>query len=160
EFPLNSLKTVPIWNELEQLLDNPYQVQLCSSSASTFPLVQSTPGTTQITGSPPAPTYPAYCSNLTVFAPPGRGRPSFGVLLPPLMCHPLNYNPTTGEEMRLLTPGFHATPWQVPDQLVRCGPPNPPGSPAGCDGTRSVTTPTGVVTTGPNDPNRWVWTYR
>src|SRR5690349_6468746 len=31
EVPLNSLKTVPIWNELEQLLDNLYNVALCSS---------------------------------------------------------------------------------------------------------------------------------
>src|SRR4029434_9345965 len=41
EVPLNSLKTVPIWNELEQLLDNPYNVALCSAlPASIDPLVR------------------------------------------------------------------------------------------------------------------------
>src|SRR5919204_2684345 len=61
EVPLASLKTAPIWNELERLLDNPYQVALCSSLAGADPLVQTTPGTTQITGSPTTPIYPAYC---------------------------------------------------------------------------------------------------
>ena len=54
EVPLNSLKTVPIWNEMEQLLDNPYNVALCSAlPASVDPLVRNTPGTTFISGSPP-----------------------------------------------------------------------------------------------------------
>ena len=77
EVPLNSLKTLPIWNELEQLLDNPYRVQTCATSTSTAPLVQGTPGTTQITGSPNTPIWPAYCSNGVV------RRPGFGSLLPP-----------------------------------------------------------------------------
>src|SRR4051812_17123986 len=56
EVPLNSLKTVPTWNELEQLLDNPYTVAPCSSLPATVdPLVRNTPGTTQITGSPVVP---------------------------------------------------------------------------------------------------------
>jgi cytochrome c peroxidase len=132
EFPLSSLKTVPIWNELEQLLDNPYAVALCSSlppSASNTALVRNTPGTTQFPGSPPSPIYPAYCSNGVV------RRPGFGIALPPLLVHPLNYNATTGEEMRLLNPGFPGTGWRVPDELVLTG--------ALPDGT-----------------NRWDWTYR
>jgi hypothetical protein len=45
EVPLMSLKEVPTWNELEQLLDNPYNVALCSSlPASVDPLVRNTPG--------------------------------------------------------------------------------------------------------------------
>src|SRR5439155_15797610 len=59
EVPLNSLKNVPIWNDLEQLLDNPYNVVPCSSLSATPPagmdpvvwgLIRNTPGTTQITG--------------------------------------------------------------------------------------------------------------
>jgi hypothetical protein len=108
EVPLASLKTVPTWNELEQLLDNPYRVTLCSN------LGLNVPGTTQIPGSPTAVIpFPSYCSNGV------ERRPGFGVTLPPFLVHPLNYNPTTGEEMRLLNPAFPQTPWKVPDQLVQ-----------------------------------------
>jgi cytochrome c peroxidase len=116
EFPLSSLKTVPIWDELEQLLDNPYRQTLCTDG---------TPGTTKVTGSPTAVVYPAYCSSSAL-----TRRPGFGITLPPLLLHPLNYNPTTGEEMRMLNPGFPGAPWQVPDELVQDG------------------------------PNHWTWTYR
>jgi cytochrome c peroxidase len=44
----------------------------------------------------------------------------------------LNYNPTTGEEMRLLNPFFPETEFDVPDQLVQ----------------------------DPNDLNHWYWTYK
>jgi len=45
----SALKTLPIWNEIEQMLDNPYNLALCSSlPASVDPLVRNTPGTTQI----------------------------------------------------------------------------------------------------------------
>jgi hypothetical protein len=116
EFPLNSLKTVPIWDELEQLLDNPYRQTLCTDG---------TPGTTKVTGSPSAVVYPSYCSSSAL-----TRRPGFGITLPPLLLHPLNYNPTTGEEMRMLNPSFPGAPWQVPDELVQDG------------------------------PNHWTWTYR
>ena len=67
EVPLSSLKEVPIWNELEQLLDNPYNVALCSSlPASVEPLVRNTPGTTSIPGSPPPLVFPAYCTTSAV----------------------------------------------------------------------------------------------
>ena len=138
EFPLASLKTVPIWNELEKLLDNPYQVALCSSLGSAPSLVQNMPGTTHITGSPTAVVYPAYCTNFADPVTGIRGRPAFGVTLPPLLVHPLNYNPTTGEEMRLLNPAFPGAPWQVPDELVQC-----PACPSGTQ-----------------DPNQWEWSYR
>src|SRR5919197_865612 len=140
EVPLASLKTAPIWNELEKLLDNPYQVALCSSLATgrANPLVRNTPGTTLITSgvnsSPIVPVYPAYCSNFAADPVTGnvRGRPEFGVTLPPLMVHPLNYNPTTGEEMRLLNPTFPGAPWKVPDRILPSA----------------------------TDPNMWQWTYR
>jgi hypothetical protein len=60
EVPLQSLKNVPTWYELEQMLDNPYNASLCASLPTTVDaLVRNTPGTTQITGSPTAPIYPA-----------------------------------------------------------------------------------------------------
>jgi cytochrome c peroxidase len=113
EVPLASLKTLPIWNELEQLLDNPYNVALCSSlPLAVDPLVRNTPGTTQITGSPTAAIYPAYCTTASVVR-----RPGFGVTLPPLLVHPLNYNPTDGEEMRLINPAYGGGRWVVPLEI-------------------------------------------
>jgi len=167
EFPLNSLKSLPIWNELEQLLDDPYRQALCSSlslglqadGTTVSGLDRTTSGTTFIEGSPPPVVYPAYCSRGVV------RRPGFGVALPPLMLHPLNYNPTDGEEMRLLNPGFAGAPWIVPDHLVQCGSPEALNlaltAPTGCEGTRTAIGPGGLPVTsiGPFDSNRWVWTY-
>ena len=80
EVPFTSLKNVPTWSELEQLLDNPYAVSLDPT----------TPGNDQ--------GFPSYrATGIT-------RRPGFGVTLPSLLVHPLNYNPTTGEEMRLHQP--------------------------------------------------------
>ena len=93
EVPFTSLKNVPTWSELEQLLDNPYA----------FAADPGTPGNDQ--------GFPSYRSNIT-------RRPGFGVALPQFLVHPLNYNPTTGEEMRLLNPGFPATSFEVTSELV------------------------------------------
>lgn len=136
EFPLQSMKSVPIWNELEQLLDNPYAVQTCATLPAAVPaLIRNTPGTTVLPGSPPAVVYPAYCTRVAPSTPNGTDvvvrRPSFGVTLPPLLVHPLNYNPTTGEEMRLLNPAFPGASWLVP----------------------------GALEQDPGDPNRWIWSY-
>src|SRR5918911_1681281 len=100
EFPLTSLKEVPNWNEVEQLLDNPYGVVADPA----------TPGNNQ--------GYSSYRSNIT-------RRPAFGVSLPQFLVHPLNFNPNIGEEMRLLNPDFAGAAWQVPDELVQ-DPANPP----------------------------------
>jgi cytochrome c peroxidase len=92
ETPPGSLKTTPIWNELEQLLDNPYAVTtVCNDAAGPVP------GTREAEfGITVLPNWPSYCSTIV-------RRPSFsGVVLPPLLVHPLNYNPTTGVEMRLI----------------------------------------------------------
>ena len=158
EVPLNSLKNVPTWNEIEQLLDNPYLAALCSSLTAAPPLVQNTPGTTgnaNIPGSPTAVFYPAYCSSNGLLR-----RPGFGVTLPPLLLHPLNYNPTDGEEMRLLNPRFPARTWRAPDQLVQCSSAAGAAIPR-CGGTITVNNGFGVpFTTGPFDVARWVWTYK
>lgn len=146
EVPLNSLKTIPIWNELEQLLDNPYNVALCSALPTTVdPLVRGTPGTTQITGSPPPLAFPAYCTTSSVLR-----RPSFGgVTLPPLMMHPLNYNTPTGEEMRLLNPDYPGGNWVVPSDLLQCGSPEAAANPQ----------VRGVCALRGNNPNVWVQAY-
>jgi cytochrome c peroxidase len=100
EVPFTSLKNVAIWDELEQLLDNPYQVTLDSG----------TPGNDQ--------GFPSYRATGVA------RRPGFGVDLPPLLVHPLNYNPTTGEEMRLINSEYPGGPFDVVDQLVE----DPPGT--------------------------------
>ncbi|HET8541872.1 MAG TPA: cytochrome c peroxidase [Anaeromyxobacter sp.] len=127
EVPLASLKQVPIWNELEQLLDNPYAMALCSAMAGQPVLVQNTPGNEQ--------GFPAYCATIT-------RRAGFGVTLPPLLVHPLNYNTGSGEEMRLLNVNYPGGAFDVPAELVQCTVPNdPPGCPE------------------IPDPNRWVWRF-
>jgi cytochrome c peroxidase len=98
EVPFTSLKNVPTWAELEQLLDNPYVVTLDPS----------TPGNDQ--------GFPSYRATGVI------RRPGFGVTLPSLLVHPLNYNTTTGEEMRLLNPKYPGGPFFVTNQLIE-GPP-------------------------------------
>jgi cytochrome c peroxidase len=124
EVPFASLKSVPTWNELEQLLDNPYLATLDPS----------TPGNAQ--------GFPSYrATGIT-------RRPGFGVTLPPLLVDPLNYNPTTGEEMRLLNRDYLGGQFSIPDQLVQCVLPNPQGVnplPPGCPA---------------NDPNTYVWAFK
>src|SRR5882762_9838796 len=151
EVPLNSLKTTPIWNELEQLLDNPYNVALCSALPATGPnavdpLVRNTPGTTQITGSPIPLAFPASCTTGAVIRSPTLG----GVKLPPLMMHPLNYNATTGEEMRLLNPAYPGGNWVVPGELLQCG-----SAAANAD----ISVRMNCLLRG-NNPNIWVQQYK
>jgi len=99
EVPFTSLKNVPTWSELEQLLDNPYLV--------TFD--PSTPGNDS--------GFPSYrATGIT-------RRPGFGVTLPSLLIHPLNYNPTTGEEMRLINSLYPGGTFNVVDHLELVGDP-------------------------------------
>ncbi|TMB09847.1 MAG: hypothetical protein E6J65_28525, partial [Deltaproteobacteria bacterium] len=89
ETPFSSLKGgPPTWNEVEQLLDNPYGVTTgCSDSAGVLP--------------PNDQGFPSYCTNASFIR-----RPSFGPVLPPMLVHALNQNPATGAEMRLLNPNY------------------------------------------------------
>ena len=136
EVPFASLKSVPTWNELEQLLDNPYLVTLDTV----------TPGNAQ--------GYPSYRATGVT------RRPGFGVTLPPLLVDPLNYNPTTGEEMRLLNPDYTGGRFSIPDELIQCSGPEGLTVP-GCDGTRTIANAVGaLVTTGPFDPSRYVWRFK
>jgi len=104
ESPYASLKTVPTWNELEQLLDNPYRV--------THDPV--TPGNFD--------GWPSYRSSIVrrpAFLTPGSTLLNPGPSLPQLIVHPLNYNPTDGEEMRILNRFYPGGPFSVPDQLYQ-----------------------------------------
>lgn len=115
EVPFTSLKNVPTWSELEQLLDNPYLVTPDPA----------TPGNDQ--------GFPSYRATGVV------RRPGFGVTLPPLLVHPLNYNTTTGEEMRLINRLYPGGNFGVIDELVE----SPPGS-----GTYTWTRATVPITPG------------
>jgi cytochrome c peroxidase len=117
ETPPQSLKGAPTnWNELEQLLDNPYLYTWGAACNDGKGLV---PGTEQ--------GYPTYCTPRTTLTGPVGGtffrRPTtvdnqgrFSVsTLPPMLLHPLNYNPQTafGVEMRILNPDYQGTRFQV-----------------------------------------------
>src|ERR1700745_739547 len=116
ETPAQSLKEAPTtWNEIEQLLDNPYLYTwgaTCNDAKGTIP------GNEQ--------GYPTYCTPAKAIALPFPNatttfvrRPTFrpaGCVagtpgcdtLPPLLVHPLNYNPQTGfgAQMRILNPNY------------------------------------------------------
>jgi cytochrome c peroxidase len=104
ETPFQSLKEVPVWSELEQMLDNPLAISACPPDASGQAALGNGQGFT------------ARCTNIQrrrSFLPPGcTYDPSTGLppcndaLLPRFAVHPLNYNPMTGEQARILDPAF------------------------------------------------------
>lgn len=111
ESPLDSLKGVPIWDELEQMLDNPYQfvfdptVRGNDQGWPSYRLTQSRRRSfiyRNGAGQPCAPGSPG-CAE---------------VPLSRHLIHPLNYNHSTGEELRLLNLGFEGADWEVPGDLV------------------------------------------
>lgn len=150
EVPLASLKTAPTWNELEQLLDNPYAVKLCSQLTNAevggslvANLLRGTPGNDQ--------GYPSYCTLIhRRGAELGLGQTVFGVQLLPLLVDPLNYNPTTGEEMRLLNPAYGGGSFPVPVELVQC-------SDTGNSNYGSVAAACASHT---SPANTWIWAYQ
>jgi cytochrome c peroxidase len=101
ETPAESLKRVmPTWNEIEQLLDNPYVYTWGAACNDAKGIV---PGNDQ--------GYPTYCTDSTFIR-----RPTFSaVTLPRMLVHPLNYNPQTGfgAQMRLLNPNYRGGNFQV-----------------------------------------------
>jgi cytochrome c peroxidase len=110
EVPFVSLKkSPPTWNEIEQLMDNPYATAVgaaCNDTAGAIP------GNDQ--------GYPTYCTNASFIR-----RPAFDVTLPPMLVHPLNYNPGVGAEMRLINPHYTGTP--IPGAVgATCGGPAQP----------------------------------
>jgi len=112
ETVLGTLKEVPIWDELEQMLDNPYQFALDPSVRGNFQ------------------GWPSYRSTQprrrSFIYRNGAGQPcaplSNGCNEVPLaghIIHPLNYNFQGGEELRLLNIDFDETDWitPVPDRF-------------------------------------------
>lgn len=108
---LSTLKETPTWNEIEQMLDNPYAVELdptVGGNTQGWPSYRSTlPRRRSFiyrddSGNPCAPGS-AGCTEVT---------------LPGFVVHPLNYNYQGGEELRLLNPDFAGASWQVPYQLI------------------------------------------
>ncbi len=189
ETPMMTLKQVPIWNELQQLLDNPYAVQGntvtdipgliggCTTTAG--PCVDAAgpiPGTGECEmgptpGSPKfkvLPDFPTYCTNPAAgfkrrpsFLPPGcTYDPSTGLppcndaLLPPLLVHPLNYNPTTGVEMRIINSTYPGGPF-VNTSVCQCLPHatnitvanSYPGGVSPYPDCQTTTPPTGITVT-------------
>jgi len=99
--PFASLKEVATWHEAEQLLDNPYALGTCPADGRNF-------GNNQ--------GYAALCATIQrrhsylpagcTYDPTTGLPPCNDALLPPFLVHPLNYNPVTGEQSRLLDPAF------------------------------------------------------
>lgn len=101
ETPPSTLKEGNLtWNEMEQLLDDPYITvtgAACNDASGAQPF--------NFTG------YPAYCTGASFIRRPSFRFDALGNLLPepPLPVHGLNYNPTTGAEMRMLNPSYAGT---------------------------------------------------
>jgi cytochrome c peroxidase len=113
ESPLGTLKEVPIWDEVEQMLDNPYAFAPepaggTEPNAQGFPAYRLTQERRRsfiyrnATGEPCAPGS-AGCAE---------------VLLPRHVVHPLNYNHMNGEEMRLLNIDYGGGPGTVAGPLL------------------------------------------
>jgi cytochrome c peroxidase len=137
EGPVSTMKEVPIWDELEQMLDNPYQ----------FVLDPTVPGNFQ--GFPSYRTIPQIRRRSFIFrnlngtgpdpcAPLSAGCAE--VRLPGHLIHPLNYNFQGGEELRLLNIDFVEAPWTttVPNQFHY-------DDPTGADGFTVTTLPSGQL---------------
>jgi hypothetical protein len=112
EGPVGTLKEVPIWDELEQMLDNPYQFAQDSTVGGNF---QGWPSyrLTQ-------PRRRSYHFRDSAGQPCAPGSPNcLEVPLPGHVIHPLNYNFQGGEELRLLNIEFEGADWttNVPDRF-------------------------------------------
>ena len=104
DVPFQSLKEVPTWTEVERMLDNPYALGTCPADGSGAASLGNGQG------------FPARCTTIQrrrSFLPAGcTYDPSTGLtpcndaLMPRLFAHPLNYNPVTGEQFRVLDPAF------------------------------------------------------
>lgn len=111
ESVLSTMKEVPIWDEIEQMLDHPYAIGLepnVSGNYQGWPSYRLTQERRRSfiyrdgDGNPCAPLSTG-CNE---------------VALPKHLIHPLNYNHMTGEELRLLNPLFEETDWEIPYQPV------------------------------------------
>jgi cytochrome c peroxidase len=151
ESPPQSLQEVPTWTELEQLLDNPYAMEptdlRLSEEVSGFPAYTTTIQRRKS-------FLPAGCDYDAATAPPACD----DSLAEQFLIHPLNYNPMTGEELRLLNPNYPGGEFSVPDELVQCGVGNPNVSPF-CAVETTANSINGPIISPANDPSRYVWVY-
>jgi cytochrome c peroxidase len=104
DIPFQSLKEVPTWTEVERMLDNPYALDACPVDGSGAGSLGNAQGFgTVCTAIQRRPAFrPAGCTydlstGLT---------PCNDALMPPMFAHPLDYNPITGEQARVLDPAF------------------------------------------------------
>jgi hypothetical protein len=122
EGPIGSLKDVPIWDEIEMMLDNPYAIELAPDvpgNAQGFPSYRST-----------HPRRRSFIYRNAAGEPCAPGTPGCNeVPLARHVVHPLNYNHSTGEELRLLNIEFEGADWMVPFELVLVDPGDPLGEP-------------------------------
>jgi Di-haem cytochrome c peroxidase len=99
ETPPFSLKRGNVtWNEIEQLLDNPYAVTTgasCNDANGPVPV--------NFTG------YPAYCTSPAFIRRPFTAIDVNIGRVPPLDVFGLNFNPSTGAELRMLNPKYAGT---------------------------------------------------
>jgi len=114
EGPVGTLKEVPIWDEMEQMLDNPYLFALAPEVAGNFQGWPSYRATVprrrsfiyrDAAGEPCAPGS-AGCNEV----------PLAGHVI-----HPLNYNYQGGEELRILNIDFGGAEWMVPNPCSGLG---------------------------------------
>jgi cytochrome c peroxidase len=102
--PMQSLKQVPVWSEIERMLDNPNAIAACPPDGIGQPMLGNAQG------------YAARCATVQrrrsylpagcTYDPTTGLPPCNDALLPRLVVHPLNYNPVTGEQTRMLDPAF------------------------------------------------------
>ncbi len=127
ESPIGTLKEVPIWDELEAMLDNPYDFAVDIVNTAIYPRgALPTAGALAGTGNPQG--WQSYRSNQlrrrSFIYRDGADNPcapgTTGCTEVPLsrhLIHPLNYNFQGGEELRILNIDFAGVDWQVPNQL-------------------------------------------
>ena len=152
ESPPQSLQEVPTWTELEQLLDEPYAMELAADQYSVEEINGYPSYITTITRRKSF--LPAGCDYNPATAPP----PCNDSLAEQFVIHPLNYNPMTGEELRLLNPNYPGGNFEVPLELVQCGVGNPNESDF-CGVEAVANSINGPVVSPANDPSRYVWVY-
>ena len=104
DVPMESLKDVPTWPEIEGLLDNPYAVGACPADASGQAALGNSQGFAALCAT--TPRRRSFLPHGCTYDPTTGLPPCNDALLPRLAVHPLNYNPMTGEQFRLLTPSF------------------------------------------------------
>ncbi|UHQ19041.1 hypothetical protein LVB87_12740 [Lysobacter sp. KIS68-7] len=104
DVPMQSLKDVPTWPEIEQMLDNPYAVGACPADGSGQASLGNGQGFAALCST--AARRRSFLPHGCTYDPTTGLPPCNDALLPRFAVHPLNYNPLTGEQLRVLDPAF------------------------------------------------------